>query len=140
MRFRAVLTASYGTAVLAILLGACAPTRPPRSETREITDGTRVELAILESTDIHSNIRSYDYYRLADDPSLGFERMATLVRDARKEFANTVLFDAGDTIQGTALADYQAPVKPVGCDEELAMYRVMDALGYDGGTIGNHEF
>jgi len=66
--------------------------------------------------------------------------MATLVRDARKEFANTVLFDAGDTIQGTALADYQALVKPVGCEEELAMYRVMDALGYDGGTIGNHEF
>ena len=51
-----------------------------------------------------------------------------------------MLFDAGDTIQGTALADYQALVKPVGCDEELAIYRAMDALGYDGGTIGNHEF
>ena len=66
--------------------------------------------------------------------------MATLVKQARAEFPNTLLFDAGDTIQGTALADYQALVKPVGCDEELAMYRAMDALGYDGGTIGNHEF
>ncbi len=122
-------------------LSACAThSAIHRPASSVIADGTRAELAILESTDIHSNIRSYDYYRLADDPSLGFERMATLVRAARNEFANTVLFDAGDTIQGTALADYQALVAPVGCDEELAMYRVMDALGYDGGTIGNHEF
>src|SRR3569623_207085 len=78
---------------------------------------TRAELAILESTDIHSNILSYDYYRLAEDPSIGFERMATLVKEARAEFPNTLLFDAGDTIQGTALADYEALVKPVACDE-----------------------
>ncbi|MEP6511244.1 MAG: bifunctional 2',3'-cyclic-nucleotide 2'-phosphodiesterase/3'-nucleotidase [Dokdonella sp.] len=103
-------------------------------------EGARAQLAILESTDIHSNILSYDYYKLAEDRSIGFERMATLVKQARKEFANSVLFDAGDTIQGTALADYQALVKPVDCNEELAMYRAMDALGYDAATIGNHEF
>ncbi len=119
-----------------LLLGACATT--PR--TVALSEGTRAQLAILESTDIHSNIRSYDYYKLAEDKTLGFERMATLVKRARAEFPNSLLFDAGDTIQGTALADYQALVKPVGCDEELAMYRAMDALGYDGGTIGNHEF
>jgi len=126
----------------ALALAACASA--PRSESRAahgtVADGTRAELAILESTDIHSNILSYDYYRLAVDPSIGFERMATLVKEARAEFPNTMLFDAGDTIQGTALADYQALIKPVRCDEELAMYRAMDALGYDGGTIGNHEF
>ncbi|CAM5261065.1 2',3'-cyclic-nucleotide 2'-phosphodiesterase OS=Rhodanobacter lindaniclasticus OX=75310 GN=B1991_01900 PE=3 SV=1 [Rhodanobacter lindaniclasticus] len=38
------------------------------------------------------------------------------------------------------LADYQALVKPVACDQELAVYRAMDAIGYDGGTPGNHEF
>ncbi|MBZ0222589.1 MAG: bifunctional 2',3'-cyclic-nucleotide 2'-phosphodiesterase/3'-nucleotidase [Dokdonella sp.] len=119
------------------LLAACAHD-PQR--TAHLPDGTRAQLAILESTDLHSNIRSYDYYQDTDDPGLGFERMATLVKQARAEFPNTLLFDAGDTIQGTALADYQALVKPLGCDEELAMYRAMDALGYDGGTIGNHEF
>lgn len=126
------------------LVTGCASTRPSSQPTAAkpvaVADGTRARLAILESTDIHSNILSYDYYKLAEDPSLGFERMATLVRQARKEFPNTLLFDAGDTIQGTALADYQALVKPVDCGEELAMYRAMDALGYDGGTIGNHEF
>ena len=123
-------------ALLVVGLAACAAIPRPA----DIPEGTRAELAILESTDIHSNILSYDYYRLAEDRTLGFERMATLVGDARREFPNSLLFDAGDTIQGTALADYQALVKPVGCDEELAMYRAMDLLGYDGGTIGNHEF
>ncbi len=122
-----------------LLAGACASTRTGKSHAL-VADGARAQLAILESTDIHSNILGYDYYRLAEDKSLGFERMATLVKDARKEFTNSLLFDAGDTIQGTALADYQAMVKPVHCDEKLAIYRVMDALGYDGGTIGNHEF
>ncbi|MEZ5462335.1 bifunctional 2',3'-cyclic-nucleotide 2'-phosphodiesterase/3'-nucleotidase [Dokdonella sp.] len=100
----------------------------------------RATLAILESTDIHSNILSYDYYRLTEDTSIGFERMATLVKEARAEYPNTLLFDAGDTIQGSAMADWQAHGQPVSCDQKLAMYKAMDALGYDGGTIGNHEF
>lgn len=139
MRLRSVSPVVFAAA-LAVAGGS--PTRPPSTSAARasITDGARAELAILESTDIHSNILSYDYYKLAEDPSIGFERMATLVKEARAEFPNTLLFDAGDTIQGTALADYQALVEPVGCDEELAMYRAMDALGYDGGTIGNHEF
>jgi 2',3'-cyclic-nucleotide 2'-phosphodiesterase/3'-nucleotidase len=121
-----------------LLVGACASA--PSTRHASIPEGARAELALLESTDIHSNILSYDYYKLAEDRSIGFERMATLVRQARQEFPNTLLFDAGDTIQGTALADYQALVNPLACNEELAIYRVMDALGYDGGTIGNHEF
>ncbi len=97
-------------------------------------------LAILETTDLHANVRSYDYFKLAEDKSYGFERTATLIRQARQEFANTLLLDNGDTIQGTALADYEATVKPVGCDQQLSMYKAMAALGYDGGTLGNHEF
>ncbi len=120
---------------IAAALGACAT-----AAHRSVPDGARARLAVLESTDLHANVLSYDYYRLAEDRSIGFERMATLVKQARAEFPNTVLFDAGDTIQGTALADYQALVHPLPCDEELAIYRAMDALGYDGGTIGNHEF
>lgn len=103
-------------------------------------DGSRATLTILETTDIHSNVMSYDYYKLKPDPSLGFERAATLIQRARARFPNTVLFDAGDTIQGSVLADYQALVKPVACDQELAVYRAMDALGYAAGTVGNHDF
>ena len=71
----------------------------------------------------------YDYYKLGEDRSVGFERTAALIAAARKEFANTLLFDNGDTIQGTALSDYQAQVKRLGCNEVLAMYKVMNALG-----------
>ncbi|OOG59382.1 bifunctional 2',3'-cyclic-nucleotide 2'-phosphodiesterase/3'-nucleotidase [Rhodanobacter sp. C03] len=105
-----------------------------------LQDGARANVAILETTDIHANVLSYDYYKLKPDDSLGYERTATLVRRARAEFPNTFLFDSGDTIQGSVLADYQALVKPVGCDQELAIYKAMDTLGYDGGTAGNHEF
>jgi 2',3'-cyclic-nucleotide 2'-phosphodiesterase/3'-nucleotidase len=103
-------------------------------------DGARASVAILETTDVHANVLSYDYYKLKPDPSLGYERTATLIRRARAEFPNTFLFDSGDTIQGSVLADYQALAKPVGCEQELAVYQAMDAMGYDGGTAGNHEF
>lgn len=122
----------------AALLAACAST--PADKPAKLADGATLDLAILETTDVHSNILSYDYYKQKDDPTLGYERVATLIRQARKAFPNTVLFDSGDTIQGSVLADYQALVKPVGCDTELAIYKAMDAVGYDGGTAGNHEF
>lgn len=105
-----------------------------------LPDGTRADVAMLETTDIHSNILGYDYYKLKADPTLGYERTVTLIRQARQEFPNTFLFDDGDTIQGSVLADYQALARPVGCDEELAIYRAMDSVGYDGATAGNHEF
>ena len=121
----------------AAMLGGCA-SLPGR--TTSAPDGARASVAILETTDIHSNVLSYDYYRLQPDDSLGYERTATLIRRARAQFPNSFLFDDGDTIQGSVLADYQAMVKPVTCTQELGMYRAMDAIGYDGGTIGNHEF
>jgi len=105
-----------------------------------LADGARADVAILETTDLHSNILGYDYYKLKADPTLGYERTVTLIRQARQEFPNTFLFDDGDTIQGSVLADYQALARPVGCEEELAIYRAMDSVGYDGATAGNHEF
>ena len=95
---------------------------------------------MLETTDLHFNIRSYDYFKLADDPSYGFERTATLIRKARSDFANTLLVDNGDTIQGSALADYEAQIAPIACEQQLSMYKAMGVLKFDAGTLGNHEF
>ena len=135
MNLRRITATLVAIALLASFGCARSPTR-----SQPAADGARATLAILESTDIHTNILSYDYYKLGEDDSLGFERMASLVRQARSEYPNSMLFDAGDTIQGTALADWQARGKPLACDQKLAMYKAMDVLGYDGGTIGNHEF
>jgi 2',3'-cyclic-nucleotide 2'-phosphodiesterase/3'-nucleotidase len=123
--------------VAATLLAGCV-SQPFKLGT--LPDGARANVAILETTDIHANVLGYDYYKLKADPTLGYERTATLIRRARAEFPNTFLFDSGDTIQGSVLADYQALAKPLACEQELAIYRAMDSLGYDGGTAGNHEF
>ncbi|KLD65021.1 bifunctional 2',3'-cyclic-nucleotide 2'-phosphodiesterase/3'-nucleotidase [Dyella japonica] len=125
-------------ALAAAVLAGCA-SQATRHSTA-LPDGSRAQVAILETTDVHSNVLSYDYYKQREDDTVGYERVATLIRRARAQYPNSFLFDSGDTIQGSVLADYQSLVKPVGCDEELGIYRAMDAMGYDGGTAGNHEF
>ncbi|HSE11587.1 MAG TPA: bifunctional 2',3'-cyclic-nucleotide 2'-phosphodiesterase/3'-nucleotidase [Rudaea sp.] len=120
-----------------LTLAACA-TQPGRQ--RPPPPGTQAHVALLETTDVHTNVLSYDYFKLSEDRDIGFERAAQLILAARKEFENSLTFDDGDTVQGTALADWQAQVNPLRCDAELAVYKAMDAVGYDAGTIGNHEF
>ena len=117
-----------------VLLAACS-TLPASTPA-----GSTATLALLETTDLHANVLSYDYYKLQDEPSIGLERTAALIAQARTEFPNNLLLDNGDTIQGTALADYQALVKPLACDQTLAIYKAMNLLKVDGGGIGNHEF
>ena len=115
-------------------------TAPASAQAAVIATGTSADLTILETTDLHTNVRSYDYFKLAENKGIGFERTATLIKTARAESKNTLLFDNGDTIQGTSLSDYQALVNPITCDQTLAIYKVMNAAGYDAAGIGNHEF
>jgi 2',3'-cyclic-nucleotide 2'-phosphodiesterase / 3'-nucleotidase len=122
--------------VLPILLIGCASLPQPGSTPA----GTEATLALLETTDLHANVLSYDYYKLKADPSIGLERTATLIKQARAEFPNNLLLDNGDALQGTALADYQALVSPVDCDQPPAIYKAMNLLDVDGAGIGNHEF
>ncbi|WP_052941719.1 bifunctional 2',3'-cyclic-nucleotide 2'-phosphodiesterase/3'-nucleotidase [Chromobacterium subtsugae] len=127
--------AAAGWAVL--LLAGCSSGSAPSGRPAE---GTTVSVALLETTDIHQNVLSYDYYKLAANPSFGLERAATLIQQARSQYPNNLLLDDGDLIQGTALGDYQAAVNPVKCADTLAVHKVMNYLKYDAGTIGNHEF
>ncbi|CAN7531503.1 bifunctional 2',3'-cyclic-nucleotide 2'-phosphodiesterase/3'-nucleotidase [Acidovorax sp. LjRoot129] len=131
-------TATWGVVAIAASLAACGGS--DGGNNNNANAGATATLAVLETTDLHFNVRSYDYFKLAEDKSYGFERTATLVRAARKEFANTLLVDNGDTIQGTALADYEATINPIACTQQLSMYKAMGALGFDAGTLGNHEF
>ena len=121
-----------------MVLGGCGGSND--SATPATPVNTKSTLALLETTDLHTNVMSYDYFKLAEDKSQGFERVATLINAARAEFPNNLLLDNGDTIQGTALSDYQASVSPVPCTQTLAMYKVMNLMKFDGGGIGNHEF
>lgn len=49
------------------------------SQVAATPDGTRATMALLETTDLHTSLLSYDSYKLAEDKSLGFERTATLI-------------------------------------------------------------
>src|SRR5438034_10946626 len=102
--------------------------------------GTTVSVTMMETNELHQNVLSYDYYKLAEDKSVGIERTSSLIKQVRAANANTMLFDAGDIIQGTVLGDYQALVNKVPCTDKLAIFKAMDAIGYDAGAIGNHEF
>jgi 5'-nucleotidase len=53
------------------------------------------------------------------------------VKRIRKENPNTLLIDAGDVLQGTPYFNFfKGEVE----------YKAMSAIGYDAGTLGNHEF
>ncbi|MDY7537366.1 bifunctional 2',3'-cyclic-nucleotide 2'-phosphodiesterase/3'-nucleotidase [Undibacterium sp. RTI2.1] len=124
-------------ATLTIGLAGCGSTTPSLPS---VAEGTTLQIGLLETTDIHSNVLSYNYYSLAADTSLGLERTSTLIQSARAENPNNVLLDDGDVIQGTLLGDYQAVAAPITCSSTLAVHKVMNGLQFDGGGMGNHEF
>ncbi len=87
-------------------------------------------ITILHTNDTHSQIDPLP----ANDRNAGkggVARRATLVKRVRKENPNTLLIDAGDVLQGTPYFNfYKGEVE----------YKAMSAIGYDAGTLGNHEF
>ena len=87
-------------------------------------------ITILHTNDTHSQIDPLP----ANDVNAGkggVARRATLVKSIRKENPNTLLVDAGDVLQGTPYFNfYKGEVE----------YKAMSAIGYDVGTLGNHEF
>ena len=127
-------------AALVASLSACGGSSSTGTATTVAPEGSTVQVSLLETTDLHSNVLSYNYYKLAADTTIGMERVATLIHKAQTENQNNVLLDDGDVIQGTPLADYQAIVSPVACNDTLAIHKVMNQLKYDAGTVGNHEF
>jgi 2',3'-cyclic-nucleotide 2'-phosphodiesterase/3'-nucleotidase len=58
----------------------------------------------------------------------------------RAEAANSVLFDNGDWLQGSALGDYVAYDRGLKDGDLHPVIAAMNALGYDAAAIGNHEF
>jgi 5'-nucleotidase len=87
-------------------------------------------ITILHTNDVHSQIDPLP----ANDRNAGkggVARRATLVKRIRAENPNTLLIDAGDAFQGTPYFNlYKGVVE----------YKAMTAIGYDIGTLGNHDF
>ncbi|PSC05768.1 bifunctional 2',3'-cyclic-nucleotide 2'-phosphodiesterase/3'-nucleotidase [Alsobacter soli] len=126
---RAVLAGAGAAAAVAALDGSPAMAQP-----------ARVKLRLLGTTDLHVNVMPYDYYRDKPDDTVGLAKTAALIKTARAEAPNAVLFDNGDLIQGSPMGDYMAYRKGLKAGEVHPMMAAMNALDYSCGTLGNHEF
>lgn len=96
----------------------------------------RISLALLATTDLHGHIFPVDD-EAGRPANLGLAKIATLVARERVTHSHTLLFDCGDTTQGTALAylaatRYSAQPNPV--------IAAMNAVGFDAMAVGNHDF
>jgi 5'-nucleotidase len=97
-------------------------------------------LTIIHSNDMHSHFLgaspNIDYTPLTggDDKTIGgWARIATVVKDVKKDRSNPVLVvDAGDFLMGSLFHMLAR--------EQAFELRLMSMMGYDAVTLGNHEF
>jgi 2',3'-cyclic-nucleotide 2'-phosphodiesterase len=99
-----------------------------------------VELRLLETTDLHANLVNYDYYQTKIDNKIGLVKTATLIKQARREVKNSLLFDNGDHLVGNPLGEYLSRIGGIQKGKTHPVYRAFNHLGYDAVAIGNHEF
>src|SRR5215475_7551618 len=120
--------------VVALLLLATLAWLPARAQ------DAALRLRLLSTTDIHTHIVDYDYYRDQRDVSLGLARTATLIRQARGEARNALLFDSGDLIQGNPLGDFVAVEQRLQPGQVHPVFKALNLLDYTAASLGNHEF
>jgi len=87
------------------------------------------ELTLLHTNDVHAHYDSFQPW--GDVIQGGVARLKTVIEEIRDDEDGVLLLDAGDQFQGTLFFT-------VGGAEVVA--DVMNELGYDGMTLGNHEF
>jgi 5'-nucleotidase len=93
--------------------------------------GELVKLTVLHTNDMHCHIDPFPEDHAEYPGKGGLSRIASLVNQCRKENPNLLLLDSGDMFQGTPYFNY--------FKGELMM-KIMSKMGYDAGTVGNHEF
>ena len=91
------------------------------------------EIYIFHTNDMHSRVEPFspDYGDTLLAGKGGMLRRAAFIKQQRKEHKHLLLFDSGDFSQGTPYYNlFKGEVE----------IRLMNQMGYDAGTIGNHEF
>ncbi|UJP64984.1 bifunctional metallophosphatase/5'-nucleotidase [Mongoliitalea daihaiensis] len=89
------------------------------------------KITILHTNDIHSRIESFPNDGSRNANQGGMNKLATVIESIRSSEEQVLLFDAGDVFQGTPYFNlYGGEIE----------FRLMSKMGYDAGTLGNHEF
>lgn len=97
----------------------------------EVTEPSTVVVRILATSDTHGKFVPWNYPMDEADASGSLAQLASAIDSLRDD--NTILVDAGDTIQDNMAEFFLAhPVHP--------MLACMATMGYDVGVCGNHEF
>lgn len=93
--------------------------------------GELVKLTVMHTNDMHCHIDPFPADHAEFPGKGGLVRIASMISQARKENPNLLLLDAGDMFQGTPYFNYF---------KGDLIIKIMSKMGYDAGTIGNHEF
>ncbi|MGW2489357.1 bifunctional metallophosphatase/5'-nucleotidase [Streptomyces sp. NPDC001606] len=142
-------SAVTGAAVAAAGTVAAGPAQAAEAGHRPGKAPRTWSFSILGTTDLHSHVFDWDYYKDAAykdkaGNSCGVARVATLIKQQReaKGEHRVLLVDAGDIIQGTSLAYYFARVQPITGEDgpQHPMAAAMNHMRYDAAALGNHEF
>src|SRR5262252_4580945 len=118
-------------ALIIVSLALCAVVPAVTAQTKQ-----RAHVVILSTTDMHGRVFPIDYYTNKYD-NVGIAKVATLIKEARKNDPDLLLVDSGDTIQGTPLEYFHNKRNNTPPDP---MMLAMNALHYDAMTVGNHEY
>jgi 2',3'-cyclic-nucleotide 2'-phosphodiesterase/3'-nucleotidase len=100
--------------------------------------GIAIDLRLIATSDLHASLLPYDYCANRAVSGRSLSEISRQIATARVQVPNSLLFDNGDFLQGTPLADFVASrsrrrrAHPV-----IAAF---NTLGYDAVTLGNHEF
>ena len=92
---------------------------------------------IVATTDVHGNFFPYNFItRSTGEGSLA--RVATRIRQLRDSVGrdHVILLDNGDILQGQPTAYYY---NFIATDERHPVARMLEFIGYDAETIGNHD-
>lgn len=94
-------------------------------------------LVVVATTDVHGRATAWDYVRDRPFPG-GLVRASRPIDSLRALYPDqVVVVDAGDLLQGDPFAAYYAQVAP---RDPNPIVDVMNQLGYDAATPGNHDF
>lgn len=95
------------------------------------------KLRLIATSDLHASVMPYDYCANRPNANIGLGGIAQQIAEARGEARNCLLFDNGDFLQGSPLADYAATARRRRAHPVITAF---NTLGYDAATLGNHEF
>lgn len=96
-------------------------------------------LTLMGTADLHHYVMPFNYLENEPADDFGFAKTYTKINEIRQDRDHTLLFDGGDTIQGSLIGDLEVAVEPLKEGETPTIIRAMNEAEFDAAAIGNHE-